>query len=233
MDIRRVDLEACGSAQGAVIVIDVLRAFTTAAFAFAAGASEILLAGEVNQALALRRAFPDALLVGEINGRPIPNFDLPNSPSVLMGLDLRGRTLIHRTTAGTQGIVRARGASFLLAAGLCNARATAQALLLQRLDAVTLVQTGVLPGGWGDEDIACADLLSLYLRGEAPDLHRLVERVRASRSGRHYRGPADPVFPMADLECAVQVDRFDFAMLVESMPPALRMKPIRPADGMH
>jgi len=227
IEIQRATLETCSSAEGTVVVIDVLRAFTTAAYAFAGGAVEILLAGEVAEALALRQAVPGALLVGEVDGQPVAGFDLSNSPSALARLDLRGRTLIQRTTAGTQGVVRVRRASFLLATGLCNAQATAHAVLRRALESVTLVQTGVHPGGWGDEDVACADLLQAYLEGRPADHVSIIERVRASRSGRHYCDPANPVFPPADLECALQVDRFDFAMQVRSGPVALSMKPIR------
>jgi 2-phosphosulfolactate phosphatase len=63
MEIRRTTLATCAGATGTVVVIDVLRAFTTAAYAFAAGALDITLVGEIEEAFALREANPDALLV--------------------------------------------------------------------------------------------------------------------------------------------------------------------------
>ena len=46
MKFKRVPLETCSEATGTVVVIDVLRAFTCAAFAFSAGAKEIILVQE-------------------------------------------------------------------------------------------------------------------------------------------------------------------------------------------
>ena len=53
-------LEAAATRGHSVEVIDVLRAFTTAAFAFAAGVREIVLVGAVEEALALRERLPGA-----------------------------------------------------------------------------------------------------------------------------------------------------------------------------
>ena len=53
-------LAEADQARGAVVVIDVLRAFTTAAFAFTRGANRILPVSSVDEALALQQATPDA-----------------------------------------------------------------------------------------------------------------------------------------------------------------------------
>ena len=70
-----------GEARGAVVVVDVLRAFTTAAYAFAAGARRIWLTESVDQALAMKAARPDLLAMGEDGGRRIAGFDHSNSPA--------------------------------------------------------------------------------------------------------------------------------------------------------
>ena len=55
--------------RGAVIAVDVLRAFTTAAYAFGAGAKHIYLVADVDEALAFKAAHPGALAMGEDGGR--------------------------------------------------------------------------------------------------------------------------------------------------------------------
>lgn len=103
--IQRVYREQEERATGIVIAIDVIRAFTVAACAFAGGASSLWLVRTVPEALAMRERDPSALLAGEIGGRLIPGFGLNNSPSLMSRADVRGRRIIQRTGAGTQGAV--------------------------------------------------------------------------------------------------------------------------------
>ena len=214
MDIKRVTLETCADATGTVVVIDVLRAFTTAAYAFAAGVVDITLVTDVEDAFALRGRDPELTLVGEVRGLPIEGFDYGNSPSAFLGRDFSGRRLVQRTSAGTQGVVRSGKANALLAASLCSGRATARYILQNPESPVTLVVTGARPGDHGDDDGACADYLEALLEGATPDQAEIVRRVRGSGAARKFLDPAVPEFPLADLECAIEIDRFDFALPV-------------------
>src|SRR5215475_3431988 len=107
-------LSGARQARGLAVVIDVFRAFSTAAYAFERGASEVVLVGPVEDAFALRRRWPDALIMGEVDGRRVDGFDFGNSTSAIARADLRGRHLIQRTSAGTQGVLAASGADVLL-----------------------------------------------------------------------------------------------------------------------
>jgi 2-phosphosulfolactate phosphatase len=224
--IERATNETCGEATGAVVVIDVLRAFTTAAFAFAAGAREIVLASGVDEALALRERLTGALVMGEVDGLPVAGFDFSNSPADFVGRDLRGKRLIQRTSAGTQGVVRSLKADLLLAGSFVVAGATARFLRSRAPECATFVVTGIYPDRDGDEDAACADYLGALLRGGAPDPAPYLRRVRESVPGRIFADPARPEFPSEDLEYCANVDRFDFAMLVERRDGLLVMRPV-------
>jgi 2-phosphosulfolactate phosphatase len=226
MQIQRASLANCSSATGMVVVIDVIRAFTTAAFLFNAGVQEILLVSGVDEALALRRAMPAALVAGELGGIPVPGFDLGNSPAQAAALRLVGRTVIQRTSAGTQGVVLSRSADTLLAAALTNLSATVRYIQAHPPEYLTLVQTGqVDKENWGDEDVACADLIERQLRGEPLDLDATLRRVRDSYSGQHFDG-SRPEFPPADLDLVLQVDRFQFAMCVERSGGLHHLRPV-------
>lgn len=226
METRRVTLETCATVTGTAVVIDVIRAFTTAAYAFAAGARDIVLVGTVEEALALRQQMPGALTMGEVGGRPIEGFDFGNSPAAFLGLNLQGRRIIQRTTAGTQGVVRCRQADLLLASSLVCASATARYLRQLGSPAITLVVTGIFPDRDGDEDVACADYLEALLRQPLrPDSQPFVERVRNSTAARLFTHPAQGLFPAADVECCAAVDRFDFAMPIARRNGLLIMEP--------
>ncbi len=215
------------------MVIDVLRAFSTAAYAFAAGAAEILLVSEVEQARELRRRFPNARTMGEVNGLPIPGFDFGNSPSELAEVDLSGLRLIQRTSAGTQGVVRSQGAGPLLTASLVCGQATAGWVAANRPQVVSFIITGArqaeaLPG-WpatrGDEDLACADYIRSLLDGAEADPSQAARRVRQSPTGMVFADPQRPEFPAADLDLCTVVDRFDFAMQVTRRDGLLVLRP--------
>jgi len=221
MKIFRATNETCSDASGLVVVIDVLRAFTTAAYLFDAGVEEIFLVSGVEEAFALRDQFLGCLILGEVNGIQVPGFDMGNSPSAVIASKILGKRIIQRTSAGTQGVVKAVNAETILTASLVNASATVRYIQKLAAQSVTLVQTGYFPQeGWGDEDVACADVIENLLRGGGYDLNNLKRRVSASRSGLHFDGTRTD-FPQSDLELALRIDCFDFAMQVERV------------DGLH
>lgn len=220
MLIDTVDLESCATAEDVVVVIDVLRAFSTAAYALAAGAQRILLVSSVEEALALRARIPASLAMGEVKGIKAPGFDLGNSPFELNEHNLRGRTLIHRTSAGTQGMVRAVNARMLFGASFVCAAATVRTVQAHNPRQVTLVVTGRRPGNNADEDQACAEYLTALLQGGTPDATPYLQRVDKSLDAAEFLNPSIPEMPFEDLELCTQLDRFDFAM------------PVRRTDGL-
>ena len=184
------------------MIVDVFRAFTTAAFCVAAGAREIVLVNDHQQALAMKRADPALFLSGEIDGRPIAGFDVGNSPSAIEHMDLKGRRVVQRTSSGTQGVVAATGARAIVLGSFVIAAATVR-YLRERADEVTIVAMGQNAKVDADEDLLCARYLAAALRGEPlpPTQVTLVEEW-------------PDWFPRRDAELALQVDRFSFALPV-------------------
>jgi 2-phosphosulfolactate phosphatase len=217
MEIYRVEREEAGTARGIVVVIDVIRAFSVAAYALAGGADRLWLVQSADEALALRQTAPEALLAGEVGGRLIPGFDLNNSPARMAGADVRGRLIIQCTGAGTRGACGATEATHLLVCSLVNARATAGAvrrLAAESNEPVTLIPTYRLENRDAGEDDLCADYLEALLT--APDdaedrLHEALDRFRASGRLDLFR-EGDTDFPLEDIPAVLAVNRFDFVM---------------------
>lgn len=113
---------------GVAVVVDVIRAFTTAAYAFDGGATRIYLADTVGHAIEMGRAHVGALIMGEEHGRIPPGFHLPNSPVAVSQADVAGRVLVQRTSAGTRGVLAAQHIPDVFAASLVCATATARAV---------------------------------------------------------------------------------------------------------
>ena len=200
------------------MIIDVIRAFTTAAYAFSAGIEEIELVATVEEALS-RPGFR----MGEVGGRLIPGFDHNNSPSRMMKRQLSGRA-VQRTGSGTQGVVLATQAQSLWLGSLVVASATARAL--QGKDEVTLVAMNAFPEGTEDEDLAAALYLQALLSGEPLPTERVISMVRSSNSAALFV-PEDTDRPIEDLDCCTAIDAFDFAMRVHRQDGRLIARPWR------
>lgn len=174
------------------VVVDVMRAYTVAAWAFARGAEKIVLAGSLDEALALKARHPDWIALKD--GPPAPGFDAVNSPGLLRSVDLGGRTVVQKTTAGTVGALAVKEAQLVLCAGFVVAEATAQLLRARGSDSVTFVVTG--EDGQADEDLACAQYIAGRADGTAtdsrrvpPPRRRVTRRHRADGGGASRRSP--------------------------------------------
>ena len=196
------------------MAIDVIRAFTNAAYVFSRGAKEIYPVSTVDEALSFKSQIPNSLACGEVGGMPPEGFDFGNSPTQTNTLDLDGCIIVQRTGAGTQGIVRSVKANILLAASLVVASATVKYIQELEADSVTFVITGQFDDR-GDEDLACAEYLETLLRGRQPDPAPYLDRVYKSRDAFFHLADSFPAFPLSDLDYCIHIDRFDFAMPVE------------------
>lgn len=220
MKFKYVNLETCHTAMGLAVVIDVIRAFTNAAFAFSRGAEKIYPVSGVDEALEFKRQNPGALVCGEVGGIPPEGFDFGNSPTITNTLDLTGRVVVQRTGAGTQGVARSVRASHMVAASFVVASATVKYIQKLQPDEIAFVITGENYDG-GAEDFACAEYLESLLRGQTPDAAPYLDRVRNSHDGIQFLNGDNPHAPASDLDLCISVDRFNFAM------------PVSHEDGRH
>jgi 2-phosphosulfolactate phosphatase len=199
---------------GVVVAIDVLRAFTCAAYAFAAGASSILLVADVHEAISLSRSIPGSLTMGEDYGRRPDGFDLSNSPVAVSHADIAGRVVVQRTSAGTQGVIAAKGADRVFAASLVCASATARAIEICGLGPPVYVITGRFPDSLdgGDDDLIAARFIEDVLVGNRVDMGATASAVASSaEAARTLALGGDDAHP-DDVALATAVDLFDFAM---------------------
>ena len=205
-------LDGAAQATGAVAIIDVFRAFTTAAVVLANGASHITMVSTVEEALTLREnGFAD-ICMGEVGGRAPAGFDFGNSPFEVSDITFSGKSIVQRTSAGTQGIVAARHAELLYATSLVTASATARALLSSASGRISLVAMGNNAVIRTDEDELCALHLRNLLEGRRGDADAVRKVILAGGDALRFHDPSRPHLDKRDLDIALDVDRYDFAI---------------------
>jgi 2-phosphosulfolactate phosphatase len=207
-------LDGATRAAGAVAIIDVFRAFTTAAVVLANGASKVLMVRTTEEAFALRASGIGQVCMGEVRGRPPDGFDFGNSPFEVSQVDFHGRTVIQRTSAGTQGITAATRAGHLYAASLVIATATARALAAAGEDRIDLVAMGNNGIDRTDEDELCALHLRNLLAGRLGDPAAVRQLIQAGGEVARFNDPTRPHLHPEDVEIALDIDRYDFAIRV-------------------
>lgn len=225
MHINIVDqIAGAQSASGLTVVIDVFRAFSVAAYAFARGAARSIPVAEVEMARALKTAQPDAILLGERFAKPLPGFDCGNSPTELERFDVQGRTLIHTTHSGTQGLAHATRADEVITGALVNCAAIVRYIRSRLPSEVTLVRMGQEARERCAEDDVCADLIAARLRGESPDTTGVREQLRCAASAQKFFDPTCTWAPERDFELCTDIDRFDFVLRLDrsQSPPVLQ-----------
>jgi 2-phosphosulfolactate phosphatase len=104
-------LTASDVAGRVVVVIDVLRASTSIATALANGARAVIPVEGTEEVVNRARAFErsEVKLAGERQMRPIPGFDLGNSPREFAREVVEGKTVLLSTTNGTTAIASLQG----------------------------------------------------------------------------------------------------------------------------
>jgi len=215
MDIRINSLlTGAERAVGAVVIIDVFRAFTTAAVALSRGADKIIVVGGVAEAIGLRDAGLGQICMGEVGGVMPAGFDLGNSPYDAAQAELAGKTIIQRTSAGTQGIVAAKQAMRLYAGSLVTATATARAIRAHSPEQVTLVAMGLDGKARADEDELCAIHLRNLLQGREGSVAGTRDVILAGPQIPAFADPAKPHLHPGDLDIALDIDRYDFAVRI-------------------
>ena len=222
-------IDGAKQADGLAVIIDVFRAFSMECWLYALGAEEVRPVGSIEDTFAWREKDPGCILVGERKGKRVDGCELGNSPSSIDPEMIRGKRIIHTTSAGTQGIVNAVHAQEILTGSFVNAKAIAKYIRKIAPDKVSLVCMGKAGLEPAEEDELCAAYIQSLLEGqEMPEIGRKLKSL-AQGGGRHFFDPAQQeVFPEKDFWMCIDRNRFDFVLKVERDRDGLISKMIRP-----
>lgn len=217
MNIKILELiDGAKQAEGLTVVIDVLRAFSLEACLFAQGAEKIYPIGDMNEAFALKAEHPDWLLFGERGGAKVPGCDYGNSPTGIAGIDFTGKTLIHSTSAGTQGIVNATGADEIITGSLLNARSIAEYIKKKDPETVSFCAMGNAGVRRANEDVLCAEYIKSILLGHPmPDIKERARELEWNGAEHFFNENTQHVYPKPDFFKCIEVDSYDLVIRVD------------------
>ena len=209
-------IEGAKQAKGLTVIIDVFRAFSLECYLYNMDVKQIRPVGTIEEAFSLRDRIQDSILVGERHGRKCDGFDYGNSPSTVMREKVAGKTIIHTTSAGTQGIVNATNADEIITGSLVNAKAVADYIIAKQPQTVSLVcmgNGGVRPAL---EDELCAEYIKSRLEGwKFEDFEQRLIGLKTNGGAHFFDKARQDVFPEADFHMCIKPNIFPFVIKIE------------------
>ncbi len=208
-------------AKGIAVIIDVFRAFTVEPYLINNGTKKLIAIGDKEAAYELKENNKDIILIGERGGIKLPGFDFGNSPSQIENIDFSGKTVVHTTSCGTQGIVNAANAEEIITGSLVNARTIVKYIKSSKIDDVSLVSIARPGEEPFEEDELCAKYIKCLYEGKYIDMKEEIKKLKESRGLRFFDKLMQADFPERDFYLCTELDKFDFVL-----------KANRSADGL-
>lgn len=214
MEIKKFKfLEGAARAEGLTVIIDVFRAYTTAAYLFANQAENIFIVSKVETAQKLREELDNPVLIGERKGIKIEGFDFNNSPYFISQHNFAGKNIILSTSAGTKGIIAAENAAEVITGSFVNIGAAAKYIKQKNPKLVSLVAMGNNGVSEADEDNLYADQLADLLKGEKNlSQSEIKNRLRSPAGDRFFAEKTQSEMPKEDFKYCLKLNKFDFVI---------------------
>ena len=219
-------IEGARQARGLAVIIDVFRAFTVECYVASNGAQQIYAVGSKELAYACKEKDPSCLLIGEREGVKLPGFDYGNSPSEVENVNFSGKTVVHTTSAGTQGVDNAVNADEIITGSLCNAKAVAEYIRRGGYEQVSLVCMGLGGKKPTQEDTLCAEYIKSLLEGGTIDLQGRMFDLRYTSGAKFFDRQRQHIFPEADFHLCCKPDVFNFVLRAKKEGSLYRMERI-------
>lgn len=208
-------IDGAKKAKGLTVIIDVFRAMTVEAYLINNGAKDLIPIGNISDAYKYKELNPNTVLIGERGGAICPGFDYGNSPSSIKDVDFTGKTVVHTTSAGTQGIANAINADKIITGSIVNARAIADYIKNSGFVDVSLVCMGLEGKESTEEDLLCAKYIKSLVDGSKVDFEKEVEIIKNTSGAKFFDVKQHNVFPEQDFYLCLEKDKFNFVLDVQ------------------
>jgi 2-phosphosulfolactate phosphatase len=196
--------------KGVVVVIDVLRAFTTTCYLFANGAKRVISVAGLRDAYAVKKNHPSYILIGERKGIKPPDFDYGNSPAEIKNVSFHNKTVIFTTSAGTQGIRKAIHSDEVITGAFVNVSAVIAYIKKRNPAHVSLLCTDDRYPE--NEDYMCALYIQSVLQEQPLDFQKIQSHMRSHPSADGFLRHLTTKWSKRDYYLSMTRDTFDFVV---------------------
>lgn len=196
------------------IVIDVFRAFTTAAYVLEQGPEVYYLTNQCSVIARLAKNYFHSIRIGKPEKDSDLSYTIPNSPTRVIEEKIKGAPVLHRTAAGGSGVLFLKEGTAIFAASFVNADATViyvKKLNPSRITAIPMGYEGNIPSL---EDNLCADYINALIKGEKFSITPYISELKEG-PGKYFFGEDQKQYPKEDFDRCLELKRFNFAIIVE------------------
>lgn len=209
-------LEGARQAKGLTVIIDVFRAYTTAAYLFANQADEIFIVSKVETAKKLKEELNNPILVGERKGIKLDGFDFNNSPYFISQKNFKGKDIILSTSAGTKGIIAAASADEIITGSFVNISAAAEYIKKKnpaQLSLVAMGNNGITKAA--EDELYARELKKILLDGSLAKEKEIKKKLRSPAGDRFFLESTQKEMPKEDFYYSLKLNKFNFVIKAE------------------
>ncbi|MGM0498836.1 MAG: 2-phosphosulfolactate phosphatase [Bacillota bacterium] len=206
-------LKGAKKAKGLTVIVDVFRAYTTAAYLFDRQADKIFIVSKIETAKKLKNELDSPVLIGERKGIKLADFDYNNSPYFISQHDFSGKEIVLSTSAGTKGIIKAAGADEIITGSFVNIAAAAKYIKNKKADIISIVAMGNNGITEADEDnLYVQELNKLLENKEILSQDEIKNRLRTPAGDRFFVESTQTEMPKEDFEYCLKINKFNFVI---------------------
>ena len=200
-------------ATGITIIIDVFRAFTVEPIIIKNGAKKLIVIADKEIAYNLKKENSDYILIGERDGKKLPNFDYGNSPSQIEKVDFTNKVIVHTTSCGTQGIVNSMNAKEIITGSLVNISAIVKYIKNRGYDDISIVTLAKPGADPFEEDKLCAEYIKEKLENKSTDEFKArILNLKYTSGAKFFDDELQEIYPKKDFYLCTDIDKYDFVL---------------------
>jgi 2-phosphosulfolactate phosphatase len=192
-----------------VVVIDVFRAFSTAAYVLDRYPAYYIFAKKSDTISRIAVQYSQPLLIGKAEIGANLNYHIPNSPTRSLQIEVTGKNIFHRTEAGAKGVLLAKDADIILVASFVNSSATARYIRKFPKAKVIIMPMGHEGNTPTLEDSLCGQYIVALINGRLLNIKDFFSELKQG-SGKYFFGKDQSQYPSSDFNLCLDVNRFNF-----------------------